>query len=357
MSLEHPSSFSTEGDLAAHRMRALGLWGARSATPGEVVRHLVAIQSQQHSVARWSVAQRIDGAVRATEIDNAFDRGELIRTHVLRPTWHYVSAADLRWLVRFSGPRVAARHARYWSQFGLDAPRLRASTDAIASAVEDGPCTRSELGARLGRRRVSLGAPELTARVMHAELHMAICSGPMRGREHTYVAFDRRARGDGPVGDEALELLARRYFTTRGPATVHDFAWWAGLPMADARRGLNLAAAHLRFHEQAGRRYGYSGQAEREAQPAIDFIQCYDEAVVSYRQSRDVLKTPRVTFEPLDRVDGFIHVILRNGQLLGHWRATREGRSIEVRLADTPSPVEHDLLSARMDALRQFLAG
>jgi hypothetical protein len=357
MTLEPSSDFSTNGELAAHRMRALGLWAVRSGTPGDVVRHLIAVQSQQHSVARWSVAQRTVGPVSATAVDDAFDRGDLIRTHVLRPTWHYVSATDLRWLVRFSGPRVVARHGRYWAQFGLDPRRLAASTDAIAAAVEDGPCTRSELGARLGRRNVPLPAPELAARVMHAELHMAVCSGPMRGREHTYVTFDRRARGDGPVGDEALELLARRYFTTRGPATVHDFAWWAGLPVADARRGSNLAAAHLQFHDQGGRRYAYAGQVQGAAEPAIDFVQCYDEAVVSYQQSRDLLKTPRVSFEPLDRVDGFLHVILRRGQLLGRWRAARENRSIEVRLADTPSPAEQDLLTARMDALRQFLMG
>ncbi len=355
----NPSPFSTNRDLAAHRMRALGLWAIRSATPGDVVGRLLAVQSQQHSVARWSVAQRMDGPVGATDIDDAFDRGELIRTHVLRPTWHYVGAADLRWLVRFSGPRVAARHTRYWAQFGLDARRLKASTDAISAAVEEGPCTRSELGARISRRSTSLPAPELAARVMHAELHMAICSGPMRGREHTYVAFDGRARGDGPEGDEALELLSRRYFTTRGPATVHDFAWWAGLPMADARRGLDLASDHLQFDNRAGRRYAYAyaGQTERGAGPAIDFVQCYDEAVVSYQQSRDILKTPRVSFDPLDRVNGFIHVILRDGQLLGHWRAARETHAIEVRLADALSPAEQDLLTARRDALRQFLIG
>jgi hypothetical protein len=299
----------------------------------------------------------MDRPVPATDIDDAFDRGELIRTHVLRPTWHYVSPDDLRWLVRFSGPRVAARHARYWSQLGLDARRLKASTDAIAAAVQEGPCTRSELGARLGRAAVPVAAPELAAMVLHAELHMVICSGPMRGRQHTYVAFDHRARGDGPVGDEALELLARRYFTTRGPATVDDFAWWAGLPMADARRGLNLAAAHLQFCDEGGRRYAFAEKAERAPKVAIDFVQCYDEAVVSYRESREILKTPRVSFEPLRRVDGFVHVILRDGQLLGHWRATPGTGAIQVRLADAPSPAEQDVLNARVEALRQFLTG
>lgn len=307
-------------------------------------------------MARWSVAQRMGPSIRGADIDDAFDRGDLIRTHVLRPTWHYVSPDDLRWLVRLSGPRVAARSSRYWGQFGLDARKLAASTDRIAAAVEDGPCTRAELGARLGRRGAPLGPAELAARVMHAELHMAVCSGPMRGRQHSYAAFDSRARGEGPVGDEALDLLARRYFTTRGPATVQDFAWWAGLPMTDARRGLDLAAADLEFHDEGGRRYAFTAQPVPETESGIDFIQCFDEVVVSYRQSRSILKTTRVSFEPLGRVDGFTHLILRHGQLLGQWRFSRNRNSIEVRAGDTLSSAEHDQLHARRDALHRFLS-
>ena len=350
-----PAPLRSPADLAAHRMWALGLWGARAATAGDVVRQLVAVQSQEHTTARWSVAQRMGRPVGAADIDEAFDRGELVRTHVLRPTWHYVSPEDVRWLVRFSGPRIAARYARYWAQFGLDARTLAASTDQIARAVEDGPCTRAELGARLRRRRDPVPPPELAAMVMHAELHMAVCSGPMRGRQHTYAAFDRRAGGDGPAGDEALELLARRYFTTRGPATAADFAWWAGLPVVDARRGLDLAAPHLELHDEEGRRYAFFPRAERRVGPAIDFVQCYDEAVVSYAESRDVLKTSQVSFDPLRRMDGYIHLILRGGQLLGHWRVDRRADAIEVRLAAASSPSEQESVRDRAEGLRRFL--
>lgn len=350
--------FASHGDMAAHRIGALGLGRSDLPTPRDVVRYLVAIQSQEHRVARWSVAQRIDRPLSPAEIDDDFDRGELIRTHVLRPTWHFVSPDDLRWLVRFSGPRVAARNSRYWAQFGLDAQRLAASTDVIAAAVQDGPRTRPELGERLARQGNSVSPAELAAMVMHAELHMAVCSGPMRGRRHTYVAFDDRAGRDGPVGDEALAVLARRYFTTRGPATVADFVWWAGLSMGDARRGLAMAAVDLEFHELDGRRYAYGPRTERATEPAIDFVQCYDEAVVSYRQSRDLLRTPLVSFEPLRREDdGFRHPILRNGQLFGRWRLARDESSIELRLDGIASPAEEELLATQQDVLLRFLTG
>ena len=194
--------------------------------------------------------------------------------------------------------------------------------------------------------------------VMHAELHMAVCSGPMRGRQHTYVAFDQRAQAEGPAGEEALEVLARRYFSTRGPATVYDFAWWAGLLIADARRGLELAADGLEFHEAGGRQYAFVSRAERAAQPAIDFVQCYDEVVVSYRQSRD---------DPQDG-SGFLRAAAASRRLraLDPPRRTtirslavrRRHRFDRNRLADNPSPREQELLGrTRRPRLRQFLGG
>ena len=337
-------------------MRALGLRGRQAQSPGEAVGRLLALQAQDHHLARWSVAQRVQSGGRA-DIDGAFDRGEMIRTHVLRPTWHYVSPDDLRWLVRFSGPRVYARTTRYFQQFGLDPSALARSTDAMADAVRDGPRTRSELGATLAARGMEeADGARLAALVMHAELHMAVCSGPMRRKQHTYAAFDDRARGDGPEGDEALAALAQRYFTTRGPATVKDFTWWAGLRAGEARRGLDLVASDLHFRELDGRRYAYADHDPRGGEDRIDFVQCYDEAVVSYSHTRDVLKTPEVCFDPPRRIDGFSHVILRNGQLLGHWRLARSG-AIETRVTGRLTSATHDALAAGIEELHQFLVG
>src|SRR5688572_18205425 len=139
--------------------------------------------------------------VAVADVDAAFDRGELLRTHVLCPTWHYVAPADLRWLLRLSGPLVHARNARRNEELGLDARTLSRAADSIAEAVREGPKTRRELAAALERRRLSTEGQRLAYMVMFAELHLVVCSGPMAGKQHTYAAFDDRVTGDGPSGE------------------------------------------------------------------------------------------------------------------------------------------------------------
>ena len=339
-------------------MRALGLRDPRAATLREAVGRLTAMQAQEHPVARWSLAQRVRGTATAAEVDAAFDRGDFLRTHVLRPTWHYVTSDDLRWLVRFSGPRVHARNSRRYEELDLDSGTLAAATDVLAEAVAAEPRTRRELAEILEDRGLSTEGQRLGYMLMHAELHLAVCSGPMSGKQHTYAAFDDRATSDGPEGDEALAVLARRYFATRGPATIKDFAWWAGLPVADARRGLDLATDHLECSVVDGRTYAFVDAASPATARRVDLIQCYDEAIISYSETRDLLCSADVSFDTPRRIDGFTHVVLLDGQLLGHWRLTRaqRGSVLETRLATDVAPSTAKTLAAAVEATNRFFS-
>lgn len=299
------------------------------------------MQAQEHPYARWSVAQRMARPTTAAEIDAAFDDGELLRTHVLRPTWHYVAPDDLRWLLTLSGPRVEAWNARRLDELELDIARLDRSLTEIHEALASGPLTRPELGAVLGAE-----GQQLAYLTMHAELQMVICSGPMRGKRHTYVRFDDRVpRSPAISEDEAIVRLASRYLETRSPATAKDFAWWSGLKMADARRA--IAGVDAERIETDGRTYFSTASAAPvaavEPGPIVDLVQCYDELIISYTESRDVLRTERAGFAVPGRPDGgFMHVVLVDGRLLGQWRVVKG--AVEVRLA-------HDVDGATRDAL------
>jgi hypothetical protein len=310
-------------------MRAQRVWGSDLATPGDVVRHLVAMQAQEHRYARWSVAQRMKRPGRRDAIDAAFDAGAFVRTHVLRPTWHYVAADDLRWLLALSGPFVLKRSARRRDELELDAHTLHRTNDIVAAEVADGPRTRHELGAAIERHGVSAAGQRLPYLLMHAELCGVVCSGPMRGKEHTYAAFDTRASGRaGPSGDEAAAELARRYFTSHGPALLHDFVWWAGLPVGTARAALDAAAPALESRDVDDRTYWYAESfVSRSAGPRADLVQVYDETIVAYRASRDVVSSERSLFE---RGLGFMHSVLLDGRLAGRWRVGRSG-NLETR--------------------------
>jgi hypothetical protein len=318
--------------IAQRRLRGLLLRGTGPTTPEEVVGQLTAMQAQEHAYARWSVAQRTAGSPSASAVDAAFDEGRILRTHVLRPTWHYVAASNLRRLMALSGPRVDAANARRYHELGLDAPTLNRSNDLIAQAVAGGALTRRELAAILERHDIATAGERITYMLMHAELTAVICSGPMRGTQHTYAAFDQRVpAGPDLEADEALAELAWRYFSTRGPATLNDFSWWAGLRAPEARRGLQMVQSRLASQQIDGRTYWLSDQGTHRSSPRIDLVQCYDEVIISYNQSRDVLHTPSASFPVPRHLDGFQHVLLLDGRLLGHWRTNMDPDGVRIQ--------------------------
>jgi Winged helix DNA-binding domain len=340
-------------------MRQQRVWGAGHDTAAEAVAGLTAVQSQEHWYARWSVGQRTRRA-KASEVDRAFDDGRFLRTHVLRPTWHYVAATDLGWLIELSGPRVDASNARRYRDLELDRVVLNRANDQIAATVADGHRTRRELGDALERRGIATDGQRLAHIVMHAELTGIVCSGAMRGKQHTYASFDERVPSrKGPRGDEALTELAKRFFTTRGPATLRDFAWWSGLPMADARRGLEIAAPQLEHRTVDDRELWFRGARSRTlSAPRVDLVQCFDETIISYRESRDVLQTRRVGFPVPGVVDGFSHVLLLDGRLLGHWRVARRGSApdrVETHVRTKLTAAERAALAAAVQRFERFL--
>jgi Winged helix DNA-binding domain len=329
--------------IARQRMPGLGLTRPGAATPEAVVARLTAMQSQEHPYARWSVAQRMRASPTAAVVDEAFDEGRILRTHVLRPTWHYVAATDLRWLMGLSGPRVDAGNARRHAELELDAPTLNQAMNGIARAVEAAPRTRRQLAEILAGHGISTAGQRLAYLLMHAELCRVVASGPMVGQQHTYAAFDQRVpTTDGPVGEEALATLAWRYFATRGPATLKDFVWWSGLPTANARRALEAVQPRLQTRKIEDREYWFAEEPKPAPRPRIDLVQCYDEAIISYSQTRDVLQTPALSFPVPRHLDGFIHVVLLDGKLLGHWRRRHTGHqtSVETRIGRSLEPKE-----------------
>jgi hypothetical protein len=336
-------------------MVGLGLWRSPGREPADVVGHLVAMQAQEHGYGRWSVGQRCGAP--ASVVDAAFDAGRILRTHVLRPTWHYATPADLRWLLALTGRRIDAANRRRYEELELDARTRRRATDVIAQTVAKGPATRRDLAQALERRRISTEGQRIAHLLLHAELHMVVCSGPMQGAQHTYVPFDDRVPpGSTPSDDEAAAELARRWFTTRGPASLRDFGWWSRLPAAVARAALESVRDELSSFAADGRTYWFGEPARVPKGPRVDLVQCFDESIISYTETRDVLATPTVSFPVPLHVDGFTHVVLCDGRLLGHWRVHRGagGATVETRLARPVDDRERAALDAAVARYEEF---
>ncbi len=299
------------------------LWGTPFATPQDVVHWLGAVQSQDYALGKWSVAQRADG-ITNNAMDRAIADGEILRTHVLRPTWHFVLPSEIRWILALTAPRVHALNAHRYRSLELDEDFLAKTNVILAGALEGGNhLTRQELAAALNRARVDTNGQRLAYMVMHAELDGIVCSGAPKGKRQTYGLLDERAPQSRTLDrDEALAELAQRYFTSRGPATLKDFLWWSSLTAADGRDALDMVGSRLRKEVMDGRTYWFeeSSPRPRSASPVINLAQAYDERIVSYRESRDV---------PLGEV-GMPHVVLLNGKAAGRWKPVRQKNSVGI---------------------------
>ncbi|MDQ2784671.1 MAG: winged helix DNA-binding domain-containing protein [Chloroflexota bacterium] len=315
----------TRWEIAHRRLHTQRIAGAKFATPGAVVQWLGAVQAQEYAGAKWAVGQRMRDATDAA-LDQALSDGTILRTHVMRPTWHFVVPADIRWLLALTAPRVKAASAYYDRQRALDDTTFARSNAALANALQGGAhLTRAELASVLQHAGIATDDLRLGSLVMHAELDGVICSGARRDKQFTYALLDERAPRVATLArDEALAELTRRYMTSHGPATVQDFVWWSGLTMADAKAGLAMIESELIRDVVDGRTYWFAASAPiaSDPSPTVYLLPNYDEYIVGYTDRRAALDAL-----PADRLDArgnvlFNHTIVLDGQVVGTWKRT-----------------------------------
>lgn len=330
-------------EIAVRRLRAQRLLENPLPSAVEAVRWLGAVQSQDYSAAKWALAQRSAGATDAA-LDRLFDEGALLRTHVMRPTWHFVLPEDIRWLLDLTSPRLLAGLAGRYRQLGLD-PRTRArAAELFGGALSGGRfLTRAELGAVLRAAGISPEGQRLAHLLGSAEVEGVIVSGPRRGRQFTFALLEERApRAPRLDRDEALAELTRRYFGSRGPAQIRDFGWWSGLMVADIKRGLAAAGTSLRQQTVDGRDYWFDPEfAAGKSPPATaHLLPNFDELTVAYRD-RGALIHPEVRFEPTyfayyreAAPQGGIlsNVVTIGGLVRGSWRRTLAAKAVHVEV-------------------------
>jgi hypothetical protein len=321
-------------DIARQRLINQGLVRPMLKTAGGVVARLGAVQAQDYAASKWGIAQRTSGLTDA-QTEREIDDGAIVRTHVLRPTWHFVAAADIGWMLALTAPRVHAANAHWYRWLEVDDAVARRSRTVIAKSLRDeSHLTRAELGAALTKAKIQVANPtRLACIVMRAELDGLICSGARRGKQFTYALLEERVTRPAALErDAALFELARRYFTTRGPATVDDFAWWSGLTKADAKRGVEAAAAHLEHQSIEGRSYWFPAAEGRVriSSPLVHLLPNFDEYFIGLKdRSASAARLKSAGIEPKTTLlAGYFLAV--NGQMVGGWRRTFVGRRVVV---------------------------
>ena len=336
-------------ELLRLRLHNQQITHAPSRSPQEVVSSLVAMQAQEYAMSKWAIGLRLPGTVDA-DIEDAFNAGRILRTHLLRPTWHFVAPADIRWLLALTAPRVHAANAYMYRQLELNAAIFRRSDAVLVRALQAGRfLTRTTLQAALAKAGVKAAGPRLGYLMMHAELEGLICSGPREGRQFTYALLETRAPDARPMGrDAALAELSRRYFASRGPATAQDFASWSGLTLTTAREGMESLGREFERVKITSQVHAFrpTGQVARRSACLAFLMPDYDEYGMSYKDRSALF--PRAMKLAHNRM------IVVDGRVVGSWRRTADASSaVET---DYPVRLSDARLRAVAKAIRRFTA-
>ena len=341
-------------DIMQQRLSNQHLAGNPLQKPEEVVTWLGAVQAQDYAGAKWAVGQRVQKANEAT-LDRAFNEGAILRTHVMRPTWHFVAPADIRWLLELTAPRVNVVNGTMYRKFELDDALFAHSHNAIAEALVGGQfLTRAELGAVLSRAGITAEGIRLGYIIHRAELDAVVCSGPRRGKQFTYALLDERApQAKSLPYDEALAELTKRYFTGHGPAMVQDFAWWSGLTKSQCRAGLELVGSALIRETVGDQTYWLAPDLPlvKEPSPTAHLLPNYDEYLLSYRDTGPFLNPAHAslieTGNPI-----FAHALVIDGRLVGTWRRDFQKDTVTVTLKRFTPLREAEEAAVRVEAER-----
>ncbi|WP_256838205.1 winged helix DNA-binding domain-containing protein [Ornithinimicrobium faecis] len=312
----------TDTDIARWRLRSQGLVAPGAGDATGVVSSLLAVQAENPAQSAWAVATRTS-TPDPSDLAAALTDGRVLRTHVLRPTWHYVCAEDLSWLLELTAPRVRRITRQQLSgTHGLDQRIVDQLTDVVLTALAD-EVTRTQLADLLSAAGHELSSHALMILLSDLELQGLVCSGaPVEG-VHTYARLTDRVQTPRRLDrDEALAEIALRYVRGHGPITERDLAYWATLTLTDVRAGLSAVAHRLATFEHDGRTFWHVPGEEPPAgpqRPAAHLLQLLDETYRGYQDSRMVLDAAGVV--PQGR-EAMIGMALVDGQLVAAMKRT-----------------------------------
>jgi hypothetical protein len=294
-------------------------------------------------------------------IDQALADGTIIRTHVMRPTWHFVTPTDVRWMVEFSAKRIHAAMAYQFRRLGLDAAVFKRSNAALTKALQGGKqLTRLELAAILKQKGIKTDSLGYLHILLHAEIDLILCSGGRRGKQFTYALLEERTpQAKNLSRNEALAELTRRYFTSHGPATVQDYAWWSGLTISDAKTGLELIKPQIINEVVEGETYWFS-----DSMPPVKtlprtayLLPNFDEYMVGYTDRSLVIDAGHAKKLAAFGVNLLNPAIVIKGKIVGTWKRTikKDAVVVEPRLLTSLNKAETQALETAVKRYAGFL--
>jgi len=317
--------------------------GERFAEPAELIQWMGCIRAEDFAAAKWAIGNRVAGSTDKT-VEHAFNEGHILRTHILQPEWHFISPADIRWILALTSPRLKSFNKEIYRTLGIDAAILKKSKRIIVRALEKGQRTRAQLWDALKKEHILADELRMGWLLMAAELDGLICSGGIEGHQFTYALLDQRAPMTVARGkEELLAEFTRRYFLSRGPATARDFAGWSGLRSTDIKIGMELNKQWLASEVINGQVYWFDPSGGASDYPSSLFLlPALDEWAMAYSGNS--------FFKPMLVIDG---------QVSGTWTAVlgKDTVTIGVTTPVKMNGILQDAIQRQTERYSGFLLG
>jgi DNA glycosylase AlkZ-like len=321
-------------EILTLRLSNTGLTNSSFRSAADAVAYLGAVQAQDFHAAKWALGLRVKNATDQT-IEKSFNAGKILRTHVLRPTWHFVTPENIRWMLDLTSPRIKAILRPYNRKLDLDDALFSKSNAAIVKTLKKQRyLTRQEIKTVLSNVGTQTNVQRLAHIVNWAELEALICSGPCREKQLTYALMEERVpKYEKIAREEALSKLALIYFTSHGPAQIADFAWWGGLTAGDARIAIDLIKSQLEKTTRDSKTYWFVPRQKMGASRSQSayLLSIYDEYTIAYKDRSD-LSSGREIERAISLWNAFNGVIVLNGRVAGAWKKTPKKNSTEIDL-------------------------
>jgi hypothetical protein len=327
----------TDTDIARQRLVNQRIEGEKFEKPEEVVRWLGAMQAQDYPQALWAIGLRLRSATVA-DVERAISDGKIVRTWPMRGTLHFVPPEDARWRLKLSASRILARDGRRLEQLGLDEEVMERCKELFYDALRGHKrFSRPEMMTLLEEAGISTGSQRGYHILWYLSQSGLICPGPMREKQQTFVLLDEWVPYSRELSrEESLAELARRYFASHGPATVHDFAWWAGLTVTEARSGLEATMPELVSEKIDGKEYwttgGAPGHTARDGS-SVHLLPAFDEYLLGYKDRGAVLAVDEAQRVVPGKNGIFLPTIVVGGRVVGTWKRKLKKNSVDITLS------------------------
>lgn len=308
------------------RLRSQQLLNSQFKTPKELVSWMGAIQAQEYKMVKWALGVRLKSATLQT-VNDAYQRGEILRTHLMRPTWHLVAEEDIRWMLKLSSERIIKACNSFAKGNGIDIPEsiYTKANDLFEKVLEGNRhLTKQELQDEIVRAGIMPDSPKLGYLFTRAEQEGILCSGADRDEKATYALLEERAPAVKELHkEEALALLAQKYFRSHSPASLNDFVWWSGLPVAEARRAIGAIDSELNKEKFASQELFIHQVWDKNFRKSdiLHFLPPFDEYLISYKDRTTVMDKEHHP-KAFNTFGIFYPVILYNGRIVGNWKKT-----------------------------------